>query len=76
MQEFFTEDVLRVTQAPLEIPAGHYFYRGKSKLRYHPQKIREVFGRNFINSRTDPFYSPDRQSFYGLETEEFILDYL
>jgi len=34
---------------------------GKSKLRYHPQKIREVFGKNFINSRTDPFFpSPDR----------------
>ena len=27
----------------------------KSKLRNHPRKIREVFGKNFINSRTDPF---------------------
>ena len=27
----------------------------KSKLRNYPQKIREVFGKDFINSRTDPF---------------------
>ena len=29
----------------------------KSKLKYPPREIREVFGKNSINSRTDPFFS-------------------
>ena len=44
---------IKVTQAPLEIPVGHYSWQGKSNWRYHPQKIREVLGKNFIRSRAD-----------------------
>jgi hypothetical protein len=58
MQEFFAEEVLGVKRAPLEISAGHYYPRDKSKLRYHPQKISEVFEKSFLNSRIDPFFSP------------------